>query len=136
MRVVLLVTILSLIAVGPAIAARYEGIVVRASDSRPVGGVTVAAVLKPPWLALGPMPDKTVGRRITDRHGRFQFELPYSRSRLFFIVSSGTLIRPPRGAAAGFIDVGAVILERPRSDRLNVIRIGDSDIPRKARLSR
>lgn len=120
-------------ALGSATAARHESVVVRASDSRPLGGIHVAALLKPRLFALGPMDDTPLARQITDRNGRFHFDLNQPASRLYFS-AIGKMTRKRVDSSTTFIYGGGVTLERPHPKNLNVLRMPDADIPASARI--
>jgi hypothetical protein len=93
MRVSSLVAILFLLGLSRGEAARYSGIVVRASDSRPIGGIVVHAFARAPWytvLSLALIADAPVGECTTDSHGAFQFDLPYSSSRLVLLLAAAS----------------------------------------------
>ena len=113
MRVLSLVAILFLLGVSRVDAARYSGIVVRASDSRPIGGIVVHAFVRQPWYTsfIGPIADAPVGECTTDSRGAFQFDLPYSSSRLVFTVSSGTWTRRRVDASTTIIYGGGASLK-------------------------
>ena len=121
------------VALSCASAARYEGIVVRASDSRPLAGIRVAAILKPPFFTFGMMEDTPLARQISDRNGRFHFELDQPPSRLYFS-AMGKVTRKRLDSSTTSIYGGGATLDRPRPKKLNILRMPDADIPRWARI--
>ena len=138
MQRVLLITAIVLLGLSRAYATRYDGILVRASDSRPIVGATVVAWARQPWYTqlVGPIADQRLGESVTDSRGLFHFDLPYSSSRLLFVASSGTMTRRRVDASTTFIFGGGAKLEHPKPRRINVIKMPDGDIPSTAHVAR
>ena len=133
MRVLVALCCCCCFAFSSATAARYECIVVRASDSRPLAGIRVAATLKPPFSLLGPRGDTVLARQISGRNGRFRFDLDQPASRLYFS-AAGKLTRERVDSSTTIIHGGGAMLERPRPNQLNVLKMPDADVPSSARV--
>jgi len=127
MRVVLVITVVLVVGLSRAHAVGYYGIVVRASDSRPIAGMMVSAFLRQPWYSalIGPIADIRLGERVTDSHGAFHFDLPQSSSRLVFTVSSGKMTRRRVDASTTLIYGRGASLKHPSARRLNILRVPD-----------
>jgi hypothetical protein len=138
MQRVLLITAIVLLGLSRAYATRYDGMLVRSSDSRPIVGATVVAWARQPWYSqlVGPMADQRLGECVTDGHGLFHFDLPYSSSRLLFVASSGTITRRRVDASTTVIFGGGTSLEHPKPRRLNVLKMPDGDVPATAHVAR
>ena len=137
MQCVLLITAIVLLGFSRAHATRYDGILVRASDSRPIAGATVVAWARPPWYTqlAGPISDQRLRECVTDGRGLFHFDLPYSPSRLLFVASSGTMTRRRVDASTTVIFGGGTSLEHPKPRRLNVLKMPDGDVPATAHVA-